>query len=59
MWKIKRQRTADCVVGGFRYAEGKRTLGSLLLGLYDTKGLLNHARIGPFRRRAKASREKA
>jgi ATP-dependent DNA ligase len=29
-------------VGGFRYAEGKKVVGSLLLGLYDQKGLLNH-----------------
>ncbi len=42
MQKIKRRRTVDCVVGGFRYAEGKRVVGSLLLGLYDKKGLLNH-----------------
>ena len=42
MLKVKRQQTADCVVGGFRYAEGKRVLGSLLLGLYDEDGLLNH-----------------
>ena len=42
MQKIKRQRTADCVVGGFRYAEGKRVLGSLLLGLYDDEGRLHH-----------------
>jgi ATP-dependent DNA ligase len=33
MQKIKRQRTADCVVGGFRYATRGRTVGSLLLGL--------------------------
>jgi ATP-dependent DNA ligase len=42
MQKIKRIRTADCVVGGFRYAEGKKVVGSLLLGLYDADGLLNH-----------------
>ncbi len=42
MQKIKRRRTADCVVGGFRYAEGKRVVGSLLLGLYDDDGLLHH-----------------
>lgn len=42
MLKIKRQRTADCVVGGFRYATGKREVGSLLLGLYDDAGLLHH-----------------
>ena len=42
MIKVKQQRTADCVVGGFRYAEKKREVGSLLLGLYDEQGLLNH-----------------
>jgi ATP-dependent DNA ligase len=40
--KIKLIRTADCVVGGFRYAEKKRVVGSLLLGLYDDQGELNH-----------------
>jgi ATP-dependent DNA ligase len=42
MLKVKRQRTADCVVGGFRYASKGRTVGSLLLGLYDDEGLLHH-----------------
>ena len=42
MQKIKNFRSADCVVGGFRYNEGKKTVGSLLLGLYDKRGLLNH-----------------
>jgi ATP-dependent DNA ligase len=42
MQKIKNLRSADCVVGGFRYNEGKKTVGSLLLGLYDDKGLLDH-----------------
>jgi ATP-dependent DNA ligase len=42
MQKIKQHRTVDCVVGGFRYAEGKRVVGSLLLGLYDADGLLDH-----------------
>jgi len=42
MQKIKRIRTADCVVGGFRYAEGKKVVGSLLLGLYDKEGHLDH-----------------
>jgi len=42
MVKIKRQRTADCVVGGFRYAQKGRKVGSLLLGLYNEKGLLDH-----------------
>jgi ATP-dependent DNA ligase len=40
--KIKIHRSADCVVGGFRYNEGKPVVGSLLLGLYDDKGLLHH-----------------
>jgi ATP-dependent DNA ligase len=40
--KIKTLRSADCVVGGFRYGSGKKTVGSLLLGLYDERGLLNH-----------------
>ena len=42
MQKIKSYRSADCVVGGFRYNEGKRVVGSLLLGLYDDAGLLHH-----------------
>ncbi len=42
MLKIKKIRTADCVVGGFRYAEGTNEVGSLLLGLYDAAGRLNH-----------------
>lgn len=42
MIKIKRVQTADCVVGGFRYASKDNLVGSLLLGLYDEAGLLNH-----------------
>lgn len=42
MVKVKRLRSADCVVGGFRYASRRREVGSLLLGLYDDAGLLNH-----------------
>jgi ATP-dependent DNA ligase len=42
MLKVKRLRSADCVVGGFRYGSGSRLVGSLLLGLYDDAGLLNH-----------------
>lgn len=42
MQKIKNYRSADCVVGGFRYNEGKPVVGSLLLGLYDAGGLLHH-----------------
>ena len=42
MLKLKRVRTADCVVGGFRYEQGKREVGSLLLGLYNKEGKLDH-----------------
>jgi ATP-dependent DNA ligase len=42
MLKIKRMRTADCVVGGFRYEHDSRLVGSLLLGLYDEAGKLDH-----------------
>ncbi|HEX2201642.1 MAG TPA: ATP-dependent DNA ligase [Longimicrobium sp.] len=42
MVKIKNLRSADCVVGGFRYATKSRVVGSLLLGLYGGDGLLHH-----------------
>jgi ATP-dependent DNA ligase len=46
MQKIKKFRSADCVIGGFRYAAnkiaGRKVVGSLLLGLYDDEGLLHH-----------------
>jgi ATP-dependent DNA ligase len=42
MQKIKLARSADCVVGGFRYAAKTKWVGSLLLGLYDDDGRLNH-----------------
>jgi len=42
MVKVKLLRTADCVVGGFRYAAKGKELGSLLLGLYDAAGTLDH-----------------
>ena len=42
MQKIKNYRTADCVVGGFRYNEGKHVVGSLLLGVYNDDGKLDH-----------------
>jgi len=47
MTKIKHQRTADCVVGGFRWYKGgkDRLVGSLLLGLYDEDGLLHHVGV--------------
>jgi len=47
MFKIKHARTADCVVAGFRwYKNGKdKLVGSLLLGLYDSAGVLHHVGI--------------
>ncbi|HEX4125678.1 MAG TPA: ATP-dependent DNA ligase [Tepidisphaeraceae bacterium] len=42
MLKIKNLRTADCVVGGFRYGTKSKQVASLLLGLYDKQGLLHH-----------------
>lgn len=42
MQKYKPLRTADCVVGGFRYGKDSQHVGSLLLGLYDNEGRLNH-----------------
>lgn len=42
MRKVKNIRTADCVVGGFRYGTGSTLVASLLLGLYDTEGRLDH-----------------
>jgi ATP-dependent DNA ligase len=42
MLKVKRMRTADCVVGGFRYGANSRVVGSLLLGLYNQEGRLDH-----------------
>ncbi|MGQ0713449.1 MAG: ATP-dependent DNA ligase [Gemmatimonadaceae bacterium] len=42
MRKVKNMRTAECVVGGFRYASNGKIVGSLLLGLYDGAGLLHH-----------------
>ncbi|HLJ83577.1 MAG TPA: ATP-dependent DNA ligase [Candidatus Eremiobacteraceae bacterium] len=41
-FKVKVLRTADCVVGGFRYSSAGGAVGSLLLGLYDADGKLNH-----------------
>jgi ATP-dependent DNA ligase len=40
--KVKNYRSADCVLGGFRYGADGKTVGSLLLGLYDHDGLLHH-----------------
>src|SRR5689334_4561680 len=46
MIKVKHARTADCVVAGFRwYKTGKEAVGSLLLGLYDDEGVLQHVGV--------------
>ena len=42
MIKVKRLRTVDCVIGGFRYETNSREVGSLLLGLYNEVGELDH-----------------
>ncbi|HMC88769.1 MAG TPA: ATP-dependent DNA ligase [Gemmataceae bacterium] len=42
MQKVKLVRSADCVVGGFRYLASEKLVGSLLLGLYDSEGILHH-----------------
>jgi ATP-dependent DNA ligase len=42
MLKVKTLRSADCVVGGFRYARDTEQVGSLLLGLYNAEGKLDH-----------------
>ena len=45
MIKVKRERTADCVVAGFRWFTDRPLPSSLLLGLYDTEGRLRHVGI--------------
>jgi ATP-dependent DNA ligase len=45
MWKVKHERTADCVVAGFRWHKDGNGVGSLLLGLYDDKGTLHHVGV--------------
>ncbi len=47
MIKVKHVRTADCVVAGFRWHKAGKDLlvGSLLLGLYDDKGMLQHVGV--------------
>lgn len=45
MVKVKHERTADCVVGGFRWHKEGGVVGSLLLGLYDDGGLLHHVGV--------------
>ncbi len=45
MVKVKHQRTADCVVAGFRHHKDGRGVGSLLLGLFDGHGQLHHVGV--------------
>lgn len=45
MWKVKHERTADCVVAGFRWHKDGVGVGSLLLGLYDDDGTLHHVGV--------------
>jgi ATP-dependent DNA ligase len=45
MWKVKHERTADCVVGGFRWHKDGEGVGSLLLGLFDEAGALHHVGV--------------
>ncbi len=45
MYKVKHERTADCVVGGFRWHKDGQGIGSLVLGLYDAHGTLHHAGV--------------
>jgi ATP-dependent DNA ligase len=45
MWKVKHERTADCVVAGFRWHKDGNGVGSLLLGLFDDDGVLHHVGV--------------
>jgi ATP-dependent DNA ligase len=45
MWKVKHERTADCVVAGFRFHKEGGVVGSLLLGLFDGDGVLHHVGV--------------
>jgi ATP-dependent DNA ligase len=45
MLKVKHERTADCVVGGFRWHKDGGGVGSLLLGLHDKLGILHHVGV--------------
>ncbi|MFF3538381.1 ATP-dependent DNA ligase [Streptomyces sp. NPDC002466] len=54
MYKVKHERTADCVVAGYRFHRSGPVVGSLLLGLYDSEGVLQHVGVCaafPMRRR--------
>ncbi|MEV6264738.1 ATP-dependent DNA ligase [Streptomyces sp. NPDC051784] len=60
MYKIKHERTADCVVAGYRFHKRGPVVGSLLLGLYDDEGGLQHVGVCaafPMKRRAELVEE--
>ncbi len=45
MFKIKHERTADCVVAGYRWHKTGPVMGSLLLGLFNSAGALQHVGV--------------
>jgi ATP-dependent DNA ligase len=60
MFKVKHERTADCVVAGFRWHKSGPVVGSLLLGLYREDGRLQHVGVSasfPMKRRAELVKE--
>jgi ATP-dependent DNA ligase len=60
MYKIKHQRTADVVVAGYRFHKSGPVVGSLLLGLYDDRGTLQHVGVSaafPMKRRVELVEE--
>jgi ATP-dependent DNA ligase len=62
MFKIKHERTADCVVAGYRWHKSGPVVGSLLLGLYDDEGSLQHVGVSasfPMKRREQLVEELA
>ncbi len=54
MFKVKHERTADVVVAGYRHHKSGPVVGSLLLGLYDDRGVLQHVACRPRSRRSGA-----
>ncbi|HEX2312517.1 MAG TPA: ATP-dependent DNA ligase [Thermomonospora sp.] len=60
MFKVKHERTCDCVVAGFRWHKSGPIVGSLLLGLYNDQGALQHVGVAasfPMKRRAELVEE--
>ncbi|MER6473609.1 ATP-dependent DNA ligase [Streptomyces collinus] len=60
MFKIKHERTADVVVAGYRFHKSGPVVGSLLLGLFDDRGALQHVGVSaafPMKRRAELVEE--